>query len=257
MDEKKLFETWAPSASPWSAWAKPAPFAHFTPPATPLMPLTRAPVNPIAITCAPAAAERVAVILVLSGAATVHAALALARVGYRPVPLFNSCPPAPEYGVPPHECAVDARAILDALAATAPELAALSLPVDAPPAFLIDAARMRHGAPVSDGEFDNRAVVFAADFPSAGFLRGQSIRGAALIHDTAVEVGEDLRHALRHWPADGISIAAMTPDGAPREITWPRGGFWGELRQRWRALVSLRRNARGGFGDFVPEASGG
>jgi hypothetical protein len=143
------------------------------------------------------------------------------------------------------------------LSATAPLLAALDLPSDAPPVFLLDARRSAPGVSITERMFDNRSVVFGADFPSATFLRQRNILGAHVVHDPALPFGEDLRYALRHWHADGIAVACATPGGEPLEIEWPSDGWFGELFERARAFLTLRRNPRGGFGGFGPEVSGG
>jgi hypothetical protein len=105
--------------------------------------------------------------------------------------------------------------------------------------------------------FDNRSAVFAADLPSTNFLRRQGITRALLIHDSATPIGDDLRHALRHWVADGMPVDTVTSAGVPLDVAWPKDGFWGEIAERFRALFTLRHNPQGGFGRFVPEASGG
>jgi hypothetical protein len=66
-----------------------------------------------------------------------------------------------------------------------------------------------------------------------------------------------LLYALGHWKKEGVEISAASGAGEPMELAWPSDGFWGGVRQRLFALFSLRRNWSGGFGGFMPEASGG
>src|SRR5436309_3420802 len=136
MDKQRLFQIWASDDSPWSDWAKPVLFAHWTgaePPAW------DAPPEPDVAHLPPADGSS-GVVVDLEGLQSIAVGIALAKRGYRPVPLFNACPPPA--GVP---AVVDVWPMLWALAAKAPELAAIPLAADAPPAFLLDAGR-RWGA---------------------------------------------------------------------------------------------------------------
>jgi hypothetical protein len=251
-DKHAIFAAWAPLHSPWSRWAKPAVFAHI--PAELEIPATTE--TTVEVSAYPESRHRCAVVIDLPGPQAVATGLALARIGYRPVPLFNSCPPSPDDAVQ-MIAAVDARAVLVALVGAAPELATLSLPVDAPPVFLLDSLRSAPGVGVGVRMFDNRSAVFASDFPSAEFLRGQGIHLVRLVHDAATAVGDDLRYALRHWPAGGMVVDTVTPCGEPLPWRWPSDGVFGEICERLKAMFSLRRHPTGGFGRLVPEASGG
>src|SRR5262249_52980523 len=160
-----LYATWAPDESPWSPWSKPVLFAHLPE----QLELLRPPPEPVAAALYLPHERRCALVLDLPGASAVTAGLGLAALGYRPVPLFNSCPPSDADAFKMIGAAVDARAILEAIVAGSAELAALALPADAPPAFLLDSRRSAPGLSIQPRMFDNRSVVFAADFPSANF----------------------------------------------------------------------------------------
>lgn len=251
MNPLTLLELWAPATSPWSAWAKPALFVNLPPELPPAASLA-----PREVVWLPAASERCALVLDLPGAAPVETGLALVARGYRPVPLFNSCP-APRRFAGLIPTAVDVGPIVAALVSGGPILEAARLPASAPPAFLLDTRRTDKGWNGDDGQFDNRSVVFAADFPSAAFLRGQQIERVLVVHGGTAPIGDDLRHALRHWNAPGLRLDAVSADGASLAARWPGNGFFSELSVRFFAAVQLRRGLRGGFGGFVPEASGG
>jgi hypothetical protein len=177
-------------------------------------------------------------------------------MGYWPVPLFNACP-APLHPTDLVISAVDVDVILAALVAGADQLVAASPTPKSAPVFLLDAHRLAAARPIQPEMFDNRSVVFGSDFPSAAVLQAQGIRRALIVHDAALPLGSDLLHALQHWRSRGIAISAIAFDGQPLAIDWPPIGFWSDLRQRVFALFSLRRNPLGGYGGFVPEASGG
>lgn len=252
MDKYQIFAAWAPPASSWSAWAKPAPFAHV--PVELAVPPLLTPRLPAG---APPARARRALVVAASGPATIEHGLALAAAGYQPVPLFNACPMPPVFTADITWAAVDARAIVDALVTGATPLGELAIPADAPPAFLVDAKRMTADRLIGENTFDNRSVVFASDFPSVHFLRRHHLAGAVLLHDAGIPVGGDLLHALRPWKSAGLPVDTLTLDGAPLAVTWPWQGFWGQIFWRAFAMLRLRRHAAGGYGAFVPESSGG
>jgi hypothetical protein len=264
MDMQQLFETWAPPDSVWSRWAKPALFAETAastvipgviPGAGPGLPETPPP------PASPREETRLRVledtatafILDLPGAQSVELGLALARAGYRPVPLFNTAD---------HPAAVvSVRPILDQLKAGAEEVRRLPSRPGAPPAFLLDSGRGA-GLP-GPGKFDNRWIVFPQDFPSATFLVSQGVRRVVLLQPRtpADQPQEDLAHVLRRWQEAGVEIYLQDPsiDEPPRPLTVQRPSSFRNLAYRAFALFGLKRNSAGGFGSIipVPSASGG
>src|SRR5687767_6929404 len=149
MTNEECFGVWAPELNPWSRWAKPALFCGS--PTSPFTP-TPGPVEPIDLSWVENARSRTAAIVDLPGAEAVRAGLELALRGYRPVPLFNtSVGPSP---------LIDAGAIVSALMAGAEQLREISMPPDAPPAFLLDSDRTRPTMTPVPGRYDNRWIVF-------------------------------------------------------------------------------------------------
>lgn len=251
-DRHAIFETWAPAAGPWSPWTKPVLFAALPRP-LPALASTIPPSLPWR--------ERIgndcAVVIDLPGAASVETGLALVPFGFWPVPLFNACPAPAEDVAAGAICAVDVDSILATLVAGTSRLAEAGAVAQRAPVFLLDSHRGAPTRPIQPEMFDNRSVVFASDFPSAAMLRSHGIRRTLIVHDSALPIGRDLLYALSHWRKDGIEISAGSETGAPMELAWPADNFWGGVRQRMFALFSLKRNSGGGFGGFVPEASGG
>lgn len=208
------------------------------------------------VSSVPPVSARSAVVLDLSGVESIEVGLAMATLGYRPVSLFNACP-APIVPGELVRTVVEVGPILHSLVAAAEALTRLKLPDDAPPVFLLDVNRTHADSPIAPGAFDNRSVVFASDFPSPAFLFQHGIKRAVVIHPESKPVGNDLRHALRHWKAAGLELRVVTPTGVPLDVRWPGNGFLGELALRLFCLFRLRRGVQGGFGAFVPEVSGG
>ena len=192
------------------------------------------------------ARTRTAAIVDLPGAESVRAGLELARRGYRPVPLFNtSVGPSP---------VIDAGAIASALMAGAEELRDISLPPDAPPAFLLDSDRTRPSVTPAPGRYDNRWIVFPQDFPSSNYLQASGIGEVLVIQREAAAPADDLAHVLLRWQQAGIQISATDPAarGRPRSLTISTPSRFRRAWYRVMAVAGFRRNDAGGFGAMIP-----
>jgi hypothetical protein len=206
----------------------------------------------------------VALVLDLPGAEGVLTGLALAERGYRPVPLYNAVPlpnDGPSFNPLTGQATsvVNVFPILAALKGGAEKLAQMSLPPDAPPAFLLDAGRQGDGRKIQPGDFDNRSVSFTTDFPSATFLAAHGILRVILVQKNRLEPQADLAHSLRRWQEGGLHLERLRLDvpsrSEPFEVarpTWYRAIF-----QRVLYQMGLRRAAGGGFGAWVPGSSSG
>ncbi len=258
MQRETIFAAWAPPRSIWHTWAKPVLFAHM-----PRMLPEPAAVVDESVPWAPPADGKTLLVIDLPGVKSVWAGLALAAIGYRPVPLFNAAPgpmglasTAPD---PPMEL-VDVRSILHALSTAAVPLSAINLDDAAPPAFLLDADRRfgrRGGRP---RDFDNRSISFPTDFPSSNLLVARGINHVILVQSTAAPPQEDLAHALRRWQEAKmqlfqVALDAPTPRPQPLEVRRPR-----QFQVMWHNLVAamgFRRSPLGGFGGLLPDPSAG
>ena len=252
MSRREVFEAWAPPAGVWSPWAKPVLFAHIIE-----TKLEGAPDVQAEADWAPAPSARVALVVELPGAESAVTGLALARVGYQPVPLFNACPAPFEIGFRPKQL-VDVDAILAILFRAAPMLKELPRPAEAPPAFLVDAERT---PPLPDddlaGLFDNRSVHFATDFPSATFLAAHGIGRAVLVRRNGERVASDLVSTLHGWKRAGIDLASLDVDqpDLPAPLTVRSPGPLADLFRRLVSWLKYYRHPLGGFGGVVPEAA--
>jgi hypothetical protein len=245
MNGEHLFEIWAPSESVWSRWAKPVLFAGTHPPEPPPSP-------EVAWLGLEILADPItAVIVDLPGPRSVDAGVALARNGFRPVPLYNTSW---------HEKPlVDIGPIFHRMIPGAEELQRLGpLSPDAPPAFLLDADRLSPKRLPEPGHFDNRWVVFPQDFPSASFLLSRGLHRVLVLREADRPLPEDLAHVLLRWREAGLELYAQEPaalEAHPLELTRPS-----RFRHLWyRALtvLGLKRNSAGGFGSVIPMPSQG
>ena len=267
MTPEAIYNAWAPPESPWSMWAKPVVFAHLAEPANPYVLPPDQVGDPVAasfdLTPIPPADGTTAVVIDLPSATGATLALRLAKErGYRPVPLYNAVP-APFNGqglVGAANVAVDLRDVMAALRAWADELAALGLPADAPPAFVLDARRRGTGWLPTPGHFDNRSVSLPTDFPSATFLQSRGIRRVMLVQPAATgQPQPDLAHTLRRWQEAQLEILLYAIDASapPQPIDVPKPSWFGHVWHNFLVRARLRRNAMGGFGGFLPVPSEG
>lgn len=244
MLNEEAYTAWAPDDSPWSVWAKPVLFADMVHIA---WGAATGPDDAL-IARFPAPDQRTAVVIDVAGERSVMLGVGLARRGYRPVPLYNATKGANQL--------VDVTSIAEALARGAGALKQMSIPRDAPPAFLLDSQRMK-GDP-KPLRFDNRWMVFPQDFPSATFLRAHGIERVLVVQDGDAPA-QDLAHVLLRYQKAGIAIAVAPPETpeAARPITVSPPSRFRRAWYRALAALALSRASVGGFGAVIPEPSQG
>lgn len=174
--------------------------------------------------------------------------LALAHLGYRPVPLYN--------GVDGRtlSMAVKVGEIATALFFGANSLEKLDIKPDAPPVFMLDSNRMNGGRKVP-GTYDNRWCVFPQDMPSAAFLKNAGISKIIVRSD---KIQDDLSHILLRYQQEGIEIFLC--DGKKIEkVSVTKPSKYRSLSYRFKLILGLTRNSAGGFGGKIPmyESSSG
>ena len=260
MNRKEALSIWSPTESPWSPWTKPVLFS-FMPedlPDVSTLPPTHDRPWRVPLT------EGAVLLVELPGASGVELGLDLARRGYRPIPLYNACPHPlsfEAYELPltsiRFRSAVDVMPILQALIGQTSRLRQIALPPAAPPAFLLDADRLRSSRWSDVDWFDNRSIVRTTDLPTATFLRSQGIRKVILIQ-AKPDLSRDLRTVLRSWQEGGVTTARQIvgEPWAPQAFVVPRT-WW--LRAWWdQNFLELGYpfKSDGSFGRFVQHASG-
>jgi hypothetical protein len=246
MQPEEAYEIWAPFDSIWSKWAKPGIFTCPTYIAAEQVNLSDLP----DLYNWHSSLGDTLVIINLPGVETIKYGLALANQGYRPVPLFNS--------IDGPGAVLNVRAIKSGLMEGAEMLRTMNISLNAPPAFLLDSKRME-GHP-TQGDFDNRWVVFPQDFPSSTFLLAHGIKRVILVQLSS-SIDRDLGQVLAFWKRSGIEIMLMNRDGewTPRvadnlkpinRFNFARAAFGAFLI----VSLGLRRSNAGGFGSIIPSA---
>jgi len=202
MNHKELYQTWAPATGQWTSFAKPALFVH----ADAFSTFGSVRVAEIPADVSQLKNQETAIIVDLPGIESVQKGLGLAKVGFRPVPLYNGIHEAKIGGL---GSVIDNGPIIDALSAGADVLKGISITSDAPPAFLLDRQRMKPGT-YSSSWYDNRWSVDFEDFPAASYMRENGIRRVVLW--TNAQMSEDLKPILDSYNDVGIQVLIYAND---------------------------------------------
>ena len=252
VDRASTFEAWAPHDGVWTPWAKPVLFAHIDEHDVAGPPLPRPPwanedalklVDPAATYRTSAQRPRPTIVVDLPGVESVAAGLALAEIGFRPIPLYTA--------IPSLASVVPMEDVVGALIRGASELARVTLSASAAPAFLLDARRAGRDEEVRPGQFDNRSVVFPTDFPSSARLRSAGIDAIVLVQESDARPQADLEGSLAALQRDGFPIFLLRADATfaatPLNVRTP--GVLERLGMWWERTL-LRRRDGGGFGTW-------
>ena len=198
MMNKELYQIWAPiEADKWTRFAKPALFIHvddFS------FLNSNVHVSDIPFQIKQLDHNKTMIIVDLPGEASVQSGLGLAKIGYRPVPLYNGIHETKIGGLSP---VVDNQPIVDALVSGADILKGLEIENDAPPAFLLDYDRAQEVVS-TDGLYDNRWSVDFEDLPEASHLKANNINRVVIW--TEKEMRQDLTPIIESYRDASIQI---------------------------------------------------
>jgi len=204
MNNREIYKIWAPKAM-WTDWVRPVPFIAFN-----TCKFNSAITTDIPQVFYVSKPEQSAIILDLPGHLAILEGLALAKLGWRPIPLYNGT--NPQNGV---LGIVDNSEIEAALIFGATELKKLNIEPTAPPVFLLDNNRVqRFKANVS--VFDNSWDLYGQDFPSGGYFLNNGI-SKIIVRTQKIE--KDLQSVLYEFQKDGIKIYLTDGFFEPCKIT--------------------------------------
>jgi len=233
--ELEVYKVWAPDDALWSQWAKPVLF--MSSPAKSFKELEIPEVNWIQ-----SLESQTMIIVDLPSESGVIESLALARLGYRPVPLYNGVNGRTSSMIVP------VGEIATALFGGADTLSSYSIRPDAPPVFMLDSNRMNQTGRMP-GVYDNRWCVFPQDMPSAAFLINAGIRRIIVRSD---QIRNDLSHILLRYQQEGIEINLCKGEKIEK-VSVVKPSKFRSLSYRFSVILGLARNSAGGFGAKIPE----
>lgn len=264
MKRQDVHRAWAPDDGRWSPWVKPVLFAHLAeeiearPLSSPPVWLRREVIAPLeGATGTTGATDHpyrvdgrlrdVAIVVDLPGETSAVLGIALAAFGFRPVPLYNA--------VPSRVGVVELDGIMAALVDGAERIA--MLPLEAPPAFLVDANRSRGVQPPAPGKFDNRSFFRESDVPSAETLLQAGIR-RVLVLQVDAEIALDLEATLFEWQARGVQLwgKVVNQEGVAAPFVFHRR-LWPSRLLHALQRAWLRPRADDTYGRMIETSTGG
>ena len=206
MTVKELYKIWAPYGKKWVDWVRPVPFVelnHYN------KMYNHSSFSIPIINYVDANCKNTAVIVDLPGMESVEEGIGLAKLGFRPIPIFNGT--AEQNGA---RATVDNQSAGIALALAVNELVKIELKDDALPAFLTDRNRLqRYKMDVS--VFDNSWDVYPQDLPTAEYLLNNDIKKLIVV---GRDVAKDLKKILYDYQKKGIEIYHTNRYELPKKV---------------------------------------
>ncbi len=195
---KELFQIYAPEGAKWTSWVRPVPFVaidyYERKPAFQFQERKAIFMKEYQ--------EDMAIFVDLPGQESIELGISLAKIGYRPIPVFN--------GVDVQQGTLgttDTCLVESALINGGKKLKAIPLSLKANPAFLLDSARMnRYRAKAS--MFDNSWDLYGQDIPSIEYFKQNGIHKILVVGE---EIHSDLKKIFLKFQKEGFEI--LTTDG--------------------------------------------
>ncbi len=206
MTVKDIYKIWAPAGKKWVDWVRPVPFVEMN--SYSKMYNYSDFIIP-SICYVEEYCTDTAIIVDLAGTESVKEGLALAKKGFRPIPIFNGT--VEQKGA---RATVDNQSAGISLALGATELVKTPIKEDALPAFLTDRNRLqRYKMDVS--LFDNSWDVYPQDLPSAEYLINNGIRKVIVV---GTSVAKDLKKILYNYQKKKIEIFHTNRYELPKKV---------------------------------------
>ena len=194
MNNKEIYKIWAPTGEKWVDWVRPVPFILIN------EKLTTDEVYDFSIPNIYYMNEldsKTAFFIDTQGYSGIKEGIALAKIGYRPIPVYNgTCEPKGS------AANVNCIGISFALVWGANQLKNIEIKKDAMPAFLLDSNRMsfiRKDVSV----FDNSWDLYHQDVPSGKYLKENGIEKILVKGE---RFNRDLKRVLYNYQKVGIKI---------------------------------------------------
>ena len=203
---KDIFKIWAPVGAKWIDWVRPVPFIEIN---------DYTKTNEFCdfrisnIDYIKEFSVDTAIIVDLPSYNSIKEGLGLAKLGFRPIPIYN--------GTNEQEGTISNvtnHAIELGLIWGASELNKIKISNDAPPAFLLDSNRM-HRYKMDISIFDNSWDIYPQDIPSAEYFIKNGIN-KIIIRGKSIQ--KDLNKILYKFQQKGIRILFTDGYEEPKEI---------------------------------------
>lgn len=204
MDRKEVYKIWAPANKKWVDWVRPVPFINidtynneFIDYCIPNIFYVNEMVNDIAI------------IVDIDGVESVKEGIALSKLGFRPIPIFNGTNELSGCRAVTNNSIVGFMLKWGALI-----LKEVKIEDDSSPAFLLDSNRLNRYK-VDRSLFDNSWDVYPQDLPSGEYFIKNGIT-KILVRSECIH--KDLEKILYTYQNAGLKILFTNGFEEPREV---------------------------------------
>ena len=193
MSGKDIFKIYAPNGVKWSDWVRPVPFVAIDT-------YNRKPIidwYDRKVIFIKEYSQNSAIFVDLPGKESIEFGIALAYLGYRPIPIFNGTDE--QQG----SLAINDNYLVESCLINGSEiLKNIKLRKDANPAFLLDSYRInRYRA--RESIFDNSWDIYKQDVPSANYFKQNGINKIIVVSDN---IKRDLKKILLTFQNNGMEV---------------------------------------------------
>lgn len=207
MTGKEVYKIWAPNGAKWVDWVRPVPFVQIDDEDFKIYKSGNFSIPKI--NYINELKKDTAIIVDLPEYYSISDGIALSKIGYRPIPVFNGTAQNKNARSTVDNHAVEAGLIFGAL-----ELQKIELDTDAPPVFLTDSNRLnRYKVDIS--VFDNSWDLYHQDLPSAEYFIKNGINKIIIRGN---EFNTDLKKILFRHQEKGMKIYFTEGYDEPKEI---------------------------------------
>lgn len=206
MTNKEIYKIWSPDKKRWVDWVRPVPFINIDDSSSRKEFIDyRIP----SINYLKKLLNDTALIIDIPGIDSIKEGIALAKLGYRPIPIFNGTdPPIGTIST------TNNQIIKPLLIWGAFELKNIKLKNDAPPVFLLDQNRLNRYK-INNGIFDNSWDIYDGDLPSPKYLLENGINKIIVRSNFQAK---DLQKILYKWQKNNIKIFFTNGYEEPKEL---------------------------------------
>ena len=193
MNGKEIYKIYAPDGAKWTEWVRPVPFVaidkYKRQPTGNWLDRKAMFINEYS--------QDIAIFVDLLGKESIEIGIDLARIGYRPIPLFNGTDE--QHG---SQATTDTYLIESCLINSSEKLKNIKLKNDANPAFLLDSSRTnRYRA--KESIYDNSWDLYGQDIPSLEYFNHNGITKIIVVGD---KIQRDLKKIFYKFQKAGIEF---------------------------------------------------
>ena len=206
MTGKEVYKKWTPTGKRWVDWVRPVPFIGIDSPYQ---------VHEFIDDSIPKIfyvnnlSKDTAIIIDIEGVDSIKEGIALAHLGYRPIPIFNGTNPSIGVSSTTNNAMIEPLLVWGAL-----ELEKIVLEEDVPPVFLLDRNRLNRYK-IDPSIFDNSWDIYPQDIPSPDYFLQNGITKIVVRGN---QLSRDLKKVLYPYQKKNIKILFTNGYEGAREI---------------------------------------